>query len=132
VPVGPAVIDPVPVAPAGPATPLPASPAPASDAPKSGGTSAQAPARLTVELPATAKLFVDGAEVAGAGAARQFHTPDLPAGELFFYDLRAEVEVNGVVQTEEKRVVVRAGEAVAASFAKLAAAVGDAGAVAVK
>jgi uncharacterized protein (TIGR03000 family) len=83
-------------------------------------------------LPTTAKLFVDGAPVAGAGATRQFHTPDLPAGGTFFYDLRAEVEVNGTVQTEEKRVVVRAGETVATSFAKLAAVAGEAGAVAAK
>jgi uncharacterized protein (TIGR03000 family) len=123
------MIDPIPAA---PAVPVPAAPAPVPAAPKTSGTSSQAPARLTVELPTTAKLFVDGAAVAGAGTTRQFHTPDLPAGESFFYDLRAEVEVNGSVQTEEKRVVVRAGETVTASFAKLAAAVSDAGAVAVK
>jgi uncharacterized protein (TIGR03000 family) len=123
------VISPIPVA---PVMTAPAAPAPAPAAPATGGTSSQGPARLTVELPTTAKLFVDGAEVAGAGATRQFHTPDLPAGEAFFYDLRAEVEVNGTVQAEEKRVVVRSGETVAASFAKLAAAVSDAGAVAAK
>lgn len=128
----PVVIDPIPVAPGAPVPATPAPAAPKTEAPKTSGTSALAPARLTVELPATAKLFVDGAEVAGAGATRQFHTPDLPADGTFFYDLRAEVEVNGAVQTEEKRVVVRAGETLTASFAKLAAAVGDAGAVAVK
>jgi uncharacterized protein (TIGR03000 family) len=85
-------------------------------------TSAQAPARLTIELPATAKLYVDGAPVAGAGASRLFHTPDLAAGQAFYYDLKAEVEVNGKVETEAKRVVVRAGEAVTASFEKLVAA----------
>jgi uncharacterized protein (TIGR03000 family) len=122
---GTPVIDAIPVAPAAPA------PAPAP-APATGGTSSQAPARLTVELPTSAKLFVDGAEVAGSGATRQFHTPDLSTGGLFFYDLRAEVTVNGTVQTEEKRVVVRAGETVTASFAKLAAVASEAGAVAAK
>ena len=118
--VGSTGIDPIPAA---PVMTAPATPA----APATGGTSSQGPARLTVELPTTAKLFVDGAEVAGTGATRQFHTPELPAGGSFFYDLRAEVEVNGTVQTEEKRVVVRAGETVAASFAKLAAVAGEAG-----
>jgi uncharacterized protein (TIGR03000 family) len=126
------VIDPIPVAPAAPVPATPAPAAPATDAPKTGGTSSQASARLTVELPAAAKLFVDGAEVAGTGATRNFHTPELAADGTFFYDLRAEVEVNGAVQTEEKRVVVRAGETVTTSFAKLAAVVSDAGAVAVK
>lgn len=120
--VGPTWIDPI------PAAPVITAPA----APATGGTSSQAPARLTVELPTTAKLFVDGAQVAGAGTTRLFHTPDLPAGGTFFYDLRAEVEVNGTVQTEEKRVVVRAGETVAASFAKLAAVASEGGAVAAK
>ncbi|HET6572045.1 MAG TPA: TIGR03000 domain-containing protein [Fimbriiglobus sp.] len=121
-PVGPVMMDAIPVAPA----------APAPAAPATGGTTSQAPARLTVELPATAKLFVDGAEVTGVGATRQFHTPDLPAAGMFFYDLRAEVAVNGTVRTEQKRVVVRAGETATATFAELAAAVGETGTVAVK
>jgi uncharacterized protein (TIGR03000 family) len=81
----------------------------------------KAPARLTVELPAGAKLYVDGNLVAGTGASREFHTPDLPAGESFFYDLTAEVEVNGKTQKDETRVVVRAGEKVTAKFPKLVA-----------
>jgi uncharacterized protein (TIGR03000 family) len=126
--VGSTWINPIPAAPVMTAPAAPVAPA----APTTGGTSSQGPARLTVELPTTAKLFVDGAEVAGTGTTRQFHTPELAAGGSFFYDLRAEVEVNGSVQTEEKRVVVRAGETVTASFAKLAAAAGEAGAVAAK
>ena len=122
--VGSIVIDPIPAA--------PVITAPAAPAPATGGSTSQAPARLTVELPTTAKLYVDGAEVAGAGTTRQFHTPDLVSGTAFYYDLRAEVAVNGTVQTEEKRVVVRAGETISASFAKLAAAASEAGAVAAK
>jgi uncharacterized protein (TIGR03000 family) len=84
---------------------------------------AAAPARLTVELPAAAKLFVDGTAVKGDSASRNFHTPDLPAGKTFYYDLKAEVEVNGKTVTQEKRVIVKAGDAVSESFEKLLAAV---------
>jgi uncharacterized protein (TIGR03000 family) len=88
---------------------------------KSG--SAPAPANLTVELPASgAKLYVDGVLAAGDSVSRKFHTPELPAGQAFYYDLKAELVVNGTVRTEETRVVVRAGDAVAASFPKLTAA----------
>jgi uncharacterized protein (TIGR03000 family) len=86
-------------------------------------TPAASPARLTVELPATAKLFVDGREVKGDGEARNFHTPELPAGKSFFYDLKAEVEVNGRTVTEEMRVIVKAGDASTKAFEKLIAAV---------
>ncbi len=122
----------VPVAPAAPA---PAAPAPAAPAPMKSGEAPKtslAPARLTVELPATAKLYVDGSPVAGTGATRQFHTPDLAPGGAYFYDLTAEVEVNGKVETEAKRVIVRAGEAVTASFDNLVAAASAGTAVASK
>lgn len=83
---------------------------------------AAAPARLTVELPAAAKLYVDGELVKGESVSRNFHTPDLPGGKTFYYDLKAEVEVNGKMVTEEKRVLVKAGDAVSESFDKLIAA----------
>jgi uncharacterized protein (TIGR03000 family) len=84
---------------------------------------AAAPARLTVELPANAKLYVDGNLVKGDSTSRDFHTPDLPAGKTFYYDLKAEVVVDGKVVTEDKRVLVKAGDANSESFEKLIAAV---------
>ncbi len=83
---------------------------------------AAAPARLSIELPAGAKLYVDGRLTTGAGDKRQFHTPELVRGKAFYYDLRAEVEVNGAVEVEEKKVVVRAGETLTEAFPKLLAA----------
>ncbi len=79
-------------------------------------------ATLRVDLPKDARLFVDGREIAGAGSARAFATPNLPRGQDFFYDLRAEVTVDGKTQVEEKRVIVRAGGTVNESFGKLLAA----------
>jgi len=82
----------------------------------------KAPARLTIELPADAKLFVDGQLIAGSGPSRQFHTPELPAGQAFYYELKAEVIVNGKASIEEAKVVVKAGEVSTAKFEKLVAA----------
>lgn len=84
------------------------------------------PARLTIEVPADAKLFVDGQLAKGEGASRNFHTPELPIDQTFFYDLKAEVVVDGKVVTETKRVLVRSGEALSESFPKLLAAVKNA------
>ena len=87
----------------------------------------KATASLSVELPAAAKLYVDGHLIAGAGEARQFHTPELPRGQAFFYEVKAEVEVNGKVEVESKRVVVKAGESLRESVPKLLASVKSAG-----
>jgi uncharacterized protein (TIGR03000 family) len=74
---------------------------------------------LKVDLPKDAKFFVDGKEIPGSGTSRAFATPALPRGADFYYDLKAEVTVDGKPVTEEKRVIVRAGQTVTASFAKL-------------
>ena len=84
------------------------------------------PARLTIEVPADATLFVDGQLTKGDGASRNFHTPELPIDQTFFYDLKAEVVVAGKVVTETKRVLVRSGEVLSESFPKLLAAVKNA------
>ena len=81
-----------------------------------------APARFTVELPADAKLYVDGQLTKGEGSSRNFHTPELPNDQTFFYEIKAEVVVDGTVQTESKRVLVRSGEVLIESFPKLIAA----------
>lgn len=90
-----------------------------------------ASALLTVHLPATATLFVDGTAVAGDGAVRRFHTPELAPGKTFYYELRAELTVNGKTQPEEMKVLVRAGETREVRFDRLLTAAhgADAGAV---
>ena len=84
-----------------------------------------APARLTIEVPAEAKLYVDGQLTKGEGTSRNFHTPDLVDGQSFFYELKAEVMVDGRPVSETKRVIVRSGEAFTESFPKLVAALKD-------
>jgi uncharacterized protein (TIGR03000 family) len=106
------------------------SPSPAPAAPADGKKTT---ANITIDLPAGAALSVDGQPVMSAGAVRRFHTPELPAGQSFFYDMKAELLIGGQTVTEELRVVVHAGDAVTASFGKLlAAAAGTDKAVATK
>ncbi|MFO0848390.1 MAG: TIGR03000 domain-containing protein [Gemmataceae bacterium] len=90
-----------------------------------------ASALLAVHLPATATLFVDGTAVPGDGAVRRFHTPELAPGKTFYYELRAELTVNGKTQPEEMKVLVRAGETREVRFDRLLTAAygADAGAV---
>lgn len=83
---------------------------------------AAAPARLTIELPATAKLYVDGNLIKGEGISRNFHTPELPRDQTFFYEFKAEVMVDGKPVTETKKVLVRSGDVLTESFPKLLAA----------
>jgi uncharacterized protein (TIGR03000 family) len=122
----PAVVIPVETAPAVPANPA-TDPAPKTNPlPKSGetpkGGAGKDGASLRFQLPPTAALFVDGNRVAGAGADRAFYTPPLQAGQRYFYDVRAEVVVNGQTVTEEKRVVVTAGADLVETFPRLIAA----------
>jgi uncharacterized protein (TIGR03000 family) len=111
------VVVPTPAIPPAGAAPTPA-PAPASK-PSASTADESAPARLTVELPAGAKLYVDGTPTTLHGAVRQFHTPALPAGQAFYYELKAEVTIGGKTEVEQKRVVVRAGETITAEFPRL-------------
>ena len=80
------------------------------------------PARLTIEVPTDAKLYVDGQLTKGEGTTRNFHTPDLSAGQTFYYELKAEVVVGGKTVTEIKTVLVSAGAVISEEFPKLIAA----------
>ena len=80
-------------------------------------------ANISIEMPANAKVFVDGQFISGSGEKRQFHTPALPKGQAYFYDVKAEIEVNGKTEVEEKRVVLKAGDELKESFPKLFAAI---------
>ena len=80
-----------------------------------------APARLVIELPAKATLYVDGVAVPGKGESRQFHTPDLTRNKAYYYELKAAVLVDGKVEVEEKKVVIRAGDTAIEAFPKLIA-----------
>ena len=84
-------------------------------------TEKKSTATLKLELPADAKLFVDGQPIDGDGAVRNFSTPELPVGRNYYYDMRAETTVNGTPVREEIRLVVRAGDALTHTFGELIA-----------
>jgi uncharacterized protein (TIGR03000 family) len=73
-------------------------------------------ARLIVEMPADAQLFVDDQAMKTKSAVRTFNTPELEPGQVYYYDLRAEVIRDGKAVTQTRRVLLRAGEVVRARF----------------
>lgn len=117
------------VPPATDPTPTPV-PAPADKKDTKDGT--KTGANIRFQLPADAKLYVDGSLTTLVGSERSFVTPPLAAGK-FFYDVRAELKVGGEVVVEQKRLIVEAGSSLVESFPKLfAAAEGKGDAVAGK
>jgi uncharacterized protein (TIGR03000 family) len=76
---------------------------------------------VTVNLPAKAKLFVDGVPAAAAGGTHTFRTPELAKGKAFTYEFRAEVEKDGTTETLSKKVTFTAGEPVTVDFVEPAA-----------
>jgi uncharacterized protein (TIGR03000 family) len=86
-------------------------------------------ANLKFKLPVEAKLYVDGRLTMIGGAERTFTTPPLAEGSQYYYDVRAEVIVNGKPVVEEKRVLVEAGATINQSFPVLFAAVEGKGTV---
>jgi uncharacterized protein (TIGR03000 family) len=76
-------------------------------------------ARVAIDVPADAKLYIDGQLMKTGSTRRVFQTPDLDAGKLYFYDLRVEVVRDGRVVSEEQRIILRPGQVASASFADL-------------
>jgi uncharacterized protein (TIGR03000 family) len=85
---------------------------------KDDGKKSEVPtrARLIVEVPADAKLYIDGQQMKTTSAVRSFHTPELEPGQLYYYEVKAEVVRDGKATTQTKRVIVKAGEVIRARF----------------
>jgi uncharacterized protein (TIGR03000 family) len=81
-------------------------------------SAAPSPARVIVELPENARFYVDEQAIKATGR-RVFSTPALEPGQTYFYDLRVEVDIDGKTQSQSRRVVVRAGQEIRASFLDL-------------
>jgi uncharacterized protein (TIGR03000 family) len=95
---------------------------PAKPSAKPNASSYQLPAvqaKLVVSLPADAKLYVDDQLMKATSARRVFRTPQLEAGQAYYYVLRAEVVREGKALAQTKRVIIRPGEDAEASFADL-------------
>ncbi len=73
-------------------------------------------AKLVVELPADAKLYIDDLPMKTTSGVRSFNTPTLEPGQTYYYMVRAEVVRDGKPVTESRRILVRAGQTAKASF----------------
>jgi uncharacterized protein (TIGR03000 family) len=106
--------DAAPMAPAG-GTPVMPAPAPEKiSPPKVGGE--QTRAKVTIDVPAQARLYIDGQAMPDKSGKRTFVTPPLQAGQTYFYDVKLEVVQNGQTQVQSTRVILHPGEVVAATF----------------
>jgi uncharacterized protein (TIGR03000 family) len=79
-------------------------------------TMAPTRAKLIVEMPADARLYVDDRPMKTMAPVRTFSTPELEPGQVYYYELRAEVMRDGKAITQTKRVLLRAGDVVRARF----------------
>jgi uncharacterized protein (TIGR03000 family) len=70
----------------------------------------QAPAQLTVTLPADATLTIDGKPTTSTTGLRVFRTPVLERGSDYVYTLRAQIMRDGQPESIAREVTVRAGE----------------------
>jgi uncharacterized protein (TIGR03000 family) len=86
---------------------------------KKKSESASAPsnvARVTVKLPTEARLFIDNSRCPLTSGTRTFNTPTLEPGRQYFYTLRMEVDRDGQTVTENRRVILAAGQRVEVDF----------------
>jgi uncharacterized protein (TIGR03000 family) len=76
-------------------------------------------AKLVVELPADAKLFIDDMPMKTTSGVRTFNTPALEPGQAYYYIVRIEYVRDGKPMNETRRVIVRAGLTARADFKDL-------------
>jgi uncharacterized protein (TIGR03000 family) len=103
---------PTPPATGTPAPPAGGTPAPPATGAKPAGTSA----KLIIEKPADAKIYVDGQMVTSDGTRQAFATPALMPAQAYYYTVRVEAVRDGKPTGETRRVIVRAGETVQETF----------------
>jgi uncharacterized protein (TIGR03000 family) len=77
------------------------------------------PAKVIIELPEDATLFVDDQVMKTTSAKRVFRTPDLEPGQTYYYMLRAEVTRDGKPLRQTKRILIRAGAEVRTDLTEL-------------
>src|SRR5207302_5142873 len=65
-------------------------------------------ARLIVEVPASAQLYIDDQPMKTVAATRTFTTPALEKGQTYYYELKVEVARDGVTHRETRKVLIRA------------------------
>jgi uncharacterized protein (TIGR03000 family) len=74
---------------------------------------------VVVNLPADAKMYVDGQQANLSSPIRSFTTPQLQPGRDYFYNIKAVAYRNGETRVQSARVVVRAGQTARVQFGDL-------------
>jgi uncharacterized protein (TIGR03000 family) len=77
-------------------------------------------ARVTVVLPDSATLTVNGTAVSATRGTQTFETPSLEAGRRYFYTIKADLVRDGRTVSETRRVEVEAGKDVKVDFTPVA------------
>ena len=91
---------------------------PAEDKTKKQTSTSQG-AKIIVDLPPDAKLFIDDRPVNVTSQHPIFATPSLEAGKRDYYEVRVEVVRDGKTLSDTKRIEFRAGDEMRESFASL-------------
>jgi uncharacterized protein (TIGR03000 family) len=73
-------------------------------------------ARLIVEVPPDARLFIDDMPVKANPGVQTFDTPALEPGRLFYYVVRVEAMRDGQPVSQTRRIIVRSGQVARADF----------------
>jgi uncharacterized protein (TIGR03000 family) len=67
-------------------------------------------ARVDIQVPANADLFIEGQKMTQTGARRSFVSPALEAGHKYIYTIKATWMEDGKPVTQQKQVTVQAGD----------------------
>lgn len=74
-----------------------------------GDTSTSEQAKVILQVPEDATLYIDGQRTPLTSATRTFVTPALAPKQNYYYDVRVEALRDGKVLEQSRRIVVRAG-----------------------
>jgi uncharacterized protein (TIGR03000 family) len=91
-------------------------PGPGNGKAKTGNSTAS----IKIDLPAGAKLYVDGKLTDAPAPSQTFSTPRLANGQTYAYTFRAEVVRDGQKHSDTQRVLFQPGESLRVSFPGLA------------
>lgn len=76
----------------------------------------RASSAVVVNLPAKARLMVDGVDTGVTGGKNTLHTPELTKGQPYSYTFRAEIDRDGQIEVVNQEVKFKGGEPITVDF----------------